>query len=492
MDGVGINEDGVGDAVKAAKTPNLDFLFDQFAHSSLEASGKSVGLPEGQMGNSEVGHLNIGAGRVVYTGLSIINNAIETNKFTSNPSFNEAIKHCQKNKSKLHIMGLVSKGGVHSSFEHLLALINTFKGKNVDVILHIFADGRDVAPKSLLNDLNELKPVLEKNNVKIGSISGRYYSMDRDKNWDRVLLFYDVLLGKTNSFFTDPFSFIQENYDKNITDEFIVPSLNQSYPNSEICLSDNDSVIFFNYRPDRARELSHLIFNSSLYDFECERKKNLYFVTMMKYEGIVPSSIAFLPEKIINSLGSVISKNNLNQLRIAETEKYAHVTFFFDGGEEIDYPKETKIIIDSPKTPSYASIPEMSADKVCEQLINNMTKNDVIICNFANGDMVGHTGDFHSTIKAVEKVDECVGMIYKEALKNNYTLFITADHGNAEVMFNDKNEIITSHSTNKVPLIICDKNIKKISDGKLADIAPSILKYLNIEIPKEMTGHVLF
>lgn len=493
MDGVGLNPSENGNAVKKAKTPNLDYLYKNFPHSSLKASEKYVGLPEKQVGNSEVGHLNIGAGRIVYTGLSIINNAIEKNEFEKNESFLNALNHCKKHNSKLHIIGLISSGGVHSSLEHLLNLIKMLEKQNdVNVILHAFSDGRDVDKKSFLSDLNNLNPLLEKARIKLGSIGGRYYAMDRDNNWDRVEKEYNTLIGKETNSFNNPFEYIGESYNNNVYDEYIPPALNSSYKKDEIIIDDNDSVIFINYRPDRARELSHMIFNSSAFLYQNERKKNIYFVTMMKYDGISPSSIAFDAMKIKNSLAEVIEENNLFQLRIAETEKYAHVTFFFDGGEEKKYEHETKIIIPSSKVSSYALIPEMSAYKICDELINNMNNNDFIVCNFANGDMVGHTGNFDATVRAVEVVDECIGKIYQESLKNDYTLFITADHGNADEMINEKNEIVTSHSIHDVPFLITDNKIKNLNFGKLSDIAPTILKYLEIKIPKEMDGEILF
>jgi len=529
MDGVGISPKDKGNAVKQAKTPNLDKLYNDYPHICLEASGKAVGLPTNQMGNSEVGHLNIGAGRVVYTGLSIIDKAIEDGSFYTNDAFKNAIAHCKKYNSKFHILGLVSHGGVHSCWEHIIELIKLAHINNVNSVLHIITDGRDVAPQSFLNDWKTLKPILEENNCKWGSVVGRYWAMDRDKNWDRVNLAFENLttgVAKSNGeyhyinyqnmnelmmegkhysieeFLSDYYNnvdvfCIQERKTQlpfPRTDEYIPPLFNSGfgcqYSTKEINIEDNDSVIFANFRPDRARELSHLFIGSELYpNVKPHGFKNLYFVTMMKYDGINPNAIAFANQKIANGLGETLSKNNCAQLRIAETEKYAHVTFFFDGGEDIDYKGETKIIIPSPKV-NYSDKPEMSAYEITDKIIKNKDNFDTIIVNYANGDMVGHTGNLNATIKAVEVVDECIGKILSAL--NDFTFFITADHGNADVMLNDNDEIVTSHSTNPVPFIITDKDLSFTKQvGKLADIAPTLLKYKGIAIPSEMDGSPL-
>jgi 2,3-bisphosphoglycerate-independent phosphoglycerate mutase len=323
--------------------------------------------------------------------------------------------------------------------------------------------------------------------VKLGSISGRYFAMDRDKNFDRVQKAYDALVGQAELSFSNPVEFIKENYAKGVNDEFIVPALNSSYDKNEVALQDNDSFIFFNFRPDRAREISHLIFDSNLYDYQTKNKKNnIYFVTMMKYDGITPSAVAFAPQQIKNGLGETLANNKVRQLRVAETEKYAHVTFFFDGGEDIDYAYENKIIVESAKNISYDEVPQMGAYEICEHIINKMDNNDVIIANFANGDMVGHTGNFEATIKAVEIVDECIGKIYEAAQIHGYTLMITADHGNADKMLDENDEVVTSHTSNKVPFIVTDKNISLKENGKLANVAPTMLKYINVDVPDEM------
>lgn len=484
LDGVGIRANTDGNAVALAKKPTFDWMLNNFPHTLLLASEQAVGLPKGQMGNSEVGHLNIGAGRIVYTGLSLINRAIELG-FDKVDAFMQAINKAKQNKSTLHVMGLCSFGGVHSNLEHILALVKLAHDMQVRCVLHCFGDGRDVPPQTLLTDMQQtILPTIKKYNCKIGMISGRYYAMDRDQRWDRVQLAYSTLIGQDKNTFNDPVTYIQSQYNKKITDEFIEPAINND---DNVIIHDNDVVIFANFRPDRARELSHCLFNSTYYQYQPPKRVQLsYFVTMMKYEGIEPSAIAFGPTDLTNTLGQVISEHNLSQLRIAETEKYAHVTFFFDGGKEINYPKETKIIVPSPKVATYDLQPEMSANEVCDKLIANLANNDVIICNFANGDMVGHTGNLQATIQAIECLDSCLKKIY-DAAKDQFTLFITADHGNADEEIDEHGNIVTAHTLSPVPFIICDKNISKIANnGKLSNIAPTILKYMGITIPKEM------
>jgi 2,3-bisphosphoglycerate-independent phosphoglycerate mutase len=443
----------------------------------------------GQMGNSEVGHLNIGAGRIVFTGLSIINNAVETGDYYKNEAFLEAINHAKKNNGKVHIFGLISDGGVHSSLNHIENFIKLCKIQNANAVLHIVTDGRDVPPQSIETYLDSLTPICEKSNVKIGSIGGRYFAMDRDKNFDRVNQFYEILVGqRQSSVFNDIKQYVKSEYEKGHNDEFFTPALNAKYDVKEITLADGDSFVSMNFRPDRSRQICHMVFGSDYYDYKPEIKKNnIYLVTLMKYEGIVPSATAFPPTILKNVFGKVLADHGKKQLRIAETEKYAHVTFFFDGGEEVNYDNEEKIIIPSPKVATYDLQPEMSAFSLCDKLLNAMEKNDVIIANFANGDMVGHTGNFDAAVRAVEVVDECVGKIYEKAQSLGYTLFITADHGNADVMLDDNNNVVTSHTTNVVPFIITDKNVTINGTGKLGNIAPTILKYLDVFVPLEMT-----
>ncbi|MCF0227295.1 MAG: 2,3-bisphosphoglycerate-independent phosphoglycerate mutase [Malacoplasma sp.] len=492
LDGLGYSTEKHGNAVLMAKTPNIDMLYNKYPHNLIEASGKAVGLPEGQMGNSEVGHLNIGAGRIVYTGLSLINNAIETKEFFKNQAFLGAFKYIKEKKTKLHLMGLVSHGGVHSSYEHIIALLQMCAENNVEPIVHIFTDGRDVDPKAFLNDLNDFEEQCKKYNAKIATISGRYYAMDRDKRWDRSELAYDNIIGLGKTSFKNLKDYVQESYNKNVTDEFIVPAYNANYDISDIKLENNDAVIFMNFRPDRARQLVHFIYGSKYYDAKPQHPlSGIYMVIMAQYEGIEPTAVAFPPTNLVNVLGAVIEKNNLSQLRIAETEKYAHVTFFFDGGKEINYKNEQKILVNSPKVATYDLQPEMSAPEITEKLLPCVGKFDLIVVNYANCDMVGHTGKLDATIKAVETVDKQVGAIYEQCQKEHVTLFLTADHGNAEEMLTKDDKPVTKHTTNKVVFLVTDTDYHVLDNGKLANIAPSILSYMGVEIPKEMNEKVI-
>lgn len=493
LDGIGYAPDGKGNAFSLAKKPNLDALFAKYPNVKMAASGKAVGLPAGQMGNSEVGHLNIGAGRIVYTGLSIIDKDIEDKKFFTNKAFKSAIDHVKKNKSKLHIMGLTSDGGVHSSIQHIFALIQLAESNKVPTVLHCFTDGRDTAPKSFVSlYLPSVLSTLKKcKYVKLGTICSRYYAMDRDQNWERSCLAYDTLIGKNPKVikFTDPTVAINKQFASNIeSDEFLLPMINENYQMEELTIANNDAVINANFRPDRARQISHLIYGSKYYKYKpIESLKNIYYVTMMNYEGIVPSAVAYPPLTYKNVLGEVVCNNKLKQLRISETEKYAHVTFFFDGGKEIKYKNEQKIIIPSPKVATYNLQPEMSSNELTNDILKAMGKYNVMIINYPNGDMVGHTADIAASIKAIEAVDACVGKLYEKAQKTNTTLFITADHGNVEQLLDDKNKPFTAHTTNLVPFLITDESIQISSkDPKLSNIAPTILDYLNIKIPKEM------
>ncbi|MDR0674680.1 MAG: 2,3-bisphosphoglycerate-independent phosphoglycerate mutase [Mycoplasmataceae bacterium] len=488
MDGIGLRNVREGNAVALANKPNLDMLMQKYPHTQLLASEEAVGLPRGQMGNSEVGHLNIGAGRIVYTGLSLISKDLQKGTFYNNTAFLAAINHAKKNQSKLHIMGLASFGGVHSNLEHILALFKLAHDWQVETVFHAFGDGRDVPPKTLLNDfIQTISPALQNNSIKLGVIAGRYYAMDRDKRWERVEQAYQTLIGNSQKTFDQPELYIESMYTQNITDEFILPALNSTYPKEQITIADNDAVIFANFRPDRARELSHMIYGSDYYDHNpTVRRNNIFFVSMMNYEGIETSMVAYPPVRLKNVLGEVLASKKIRQLRIAETEKYAHVTFFFDGGVEITYPHETKIIVPSPKIPTYDQKPEMSAYEVCDKLIDNLNSNDVIICNFANGDMVGHTGNLKATIKAVETVDQMIGKIYQAAQQNGFTMFITADHGNADEEIDANGHKVTAHTLSPVPLIVTDSSIKLNGEGKLSNIAPSMLDYMDIPIPKEM------
>ncbi|MCR8613116.1 MAG: 2,3-bisphosphoglycerate-independent phosphoglycerate mutase [Mycoplasma sp.] len=487
LDGFGLSDNVDGNAVKAANTPFLDSLFKEYPNTILKASGEFVGLPAGQMGNSEVGHLNIGAGRVVYTGLSLINNSIENNTFNSNPAFLESINHANKNDSTIHVMGLLSPGGVHSLEEHLWHLLDLLKEKNVkNVTVHPFGDGRDVKPRSILPSLKKLISICDKYNFKIGTISGRLYSMDRDSRFDKTEESFEMLKGKANNTFSDPVQYINDQYAENLTDEFLKPAIN-SDPNVKF-LKDNDSVIFFNFRPDRARQLSHLMVGSKIYQYQPNNPvKNIKLVSMMKYSGITNASVAFDSMKVENSIGEIISKNNLNQLRIAETQKYAHVTFFMDGGVDVQLKGQDRILIDSIKVDNFANAPQMSAEGITNKIIDALDEKDyqLVIMNYANPDMVGHTGDFNAAIESIEFLDTQLKRLKEKIDEKNGVLIITSDHGNAEIMKDEIGNPATKHTNSDVPFIFTDKNIK-LKEGKLANISPTILDYLDIEIPKEM------
>ena len=494
LDGFGINEKTEGNAIKLANTPNIDKLMNECPNTRIFTSGLAVGLPEGQMGNSEVGHTNIGAGRVVYQVLTRITKSIDDGDFFTVPEFNNAIENCKKYNSKLHIMGLVSNGGVHSHNQHLYALLEYAKRKGFeDVYLHCFLDGRDTPPASGEGFLAELQEKLnEKQMGKIATIAGRYYAMDRDKRWDREKLAYDAMVNGEGPKYNSVIQAIEESYQKEIFDEFVVPTVicnNQGEPIAKI--EEHDSVIFFNFRPDRARQITRTLVDDTFNEFET-KKLNLYFVTFTQYDETLPNvEIAFKPIALKNTFGEYISKLGYKQLRIAETEKYAHVTFFFNGGEEKVYEGEDRILVNSPKVATYDMQPEMSAYEVTEKVIGaiNEDKYDSIILNFANSDMVGHTGNLEAAIKAVETLDECVQKIVDVVKRKNGVLLITADHGNSEQMIDyETGEPFTSHTTFPVPLILVGKDDVKLKEGKLADLAPTILDIMGLEKPEEMTG----
>ena len=498
LDGFGENKNEKGNAVKIANTPNIDKLMKMCPTTDIYTSGLNVGLPEGQMGNSEVGHTNIGAGRIVYQELTRITKAIEDGDFFSNQELIAAIENCKKNHSKLHILGLVSDGGVHSHIRHLYGLLELAKRRDFeDVYVHCFLDGRDTPPASAEGYIVKLQEKMKEKGVgKIASISGRFYAMDRDKRWQRVQKCYDALVNGEGIKANSAEKAIEDSYQKEVFDEFVEPTVicNNGEPVAKI--EENDSVIFFNFRPDRAREITRAIVDKDFNEFET-KKMNVYFVCFTSYDETMPNvHIAFKKEVLHNTFGEVVSKAGLTQLRIAETEKYAHVTFFFNGGEEKQYPGEDRILVPSPKVETYDQKPEMSAyevtDKVVDALEND--KYDVVILNFANTDMVGHTGSLEAAIKAVEAVDECVGKIVKVIEEKKGNLIITADHGNAEQMIDYKTgEPHTAHTTNPVPIILVTANpeYKLKENGKLADLAPTMLDLMGIEQPKEMTGESL-
>ena len=490
LDGVGIRKEKRGNAFKQAYTPIFNNLIKKYPHSKLLASGEAVGLPKGQMGNSEVGHLNIGAGRIVYQPLEIINKAIKDKSILTNKKILNVIKHVKKENSNLHILGLLSDGGVHSHINHLIAMLDIAKENNLEkVYFHIFSDGRDTSPTSAKVYLEKLLQAIKEQGLgKISTISGRYYAMDRDKRWERTKLAYDALVLGQGEKEKDPLKVIKQSYEKEIFDEFILPNV----INEEGIIQDNDGLIFANFRPDRATQILTALTNSSFKDFEIKKLKNIKLVSLMPCAGSIIGDHAYQMENIKNSLGVYLSTLSFSQLRIAETEKYAHVTYFFDGGKEKVLEGCTRILIPSPKVKTYDLKPEMNIYQVTDRLLEEINTNgyDLIILNYANPDMVGHTGNLEKTIIAVEAVDENLGRIYKKIKEKEGLLIVTADHGNCEYMLDDKGNIITSHTTNKVPFIICDKAYQ-VKDGKLGDIAPTILKLMKIEIPKEMTGEVL-
>ena len=498
LDGFGDNPNKDGNAIKLANTPNIDKLMKKYPNTDIYTSGKYVGLPEGQMGNSEVGHTNIGAGRIVYQELTRITKSIEDGDFFSNPEFISAIENCRKYNSKLHILGLVSDGGVHSHIRHLYGLLEMAKRRDFEnVYVHCFLDGRDTPPASAEGYIAKLQDKMKEKGIgKIASISGRFYAMDRDKRWQRIQKCYDALVKGEGVKAGTAIKAIEDSYQKEVFDEFVEPTVicNGEEPVAKI--EEHDSVIFFNFRPDRAREITRTLVDKDFNEFET-KKMDLYFVCFTNYDETMPNvHIAFKKEVLHNTFGEVVSKAGLKQLRIAETEKYAHVTFFFNGGEEKQYPGEDRILVPSPKVETYDQKPEMSAyevtDKVVEALEND--KYDVIILNFANTDMVGHTGSLPAAIKAVEAVDECVGRIVKIIEEKKGNLLITADHGNAEQMIDyATGEPHTAHTTNPVPIILITENqsIRLKENGKLADLAPTMLDLMGIEKPEEMTGESL-
>ena len=488
MDGIGIRKEDHGNAVRVANTKNLDMLIEKYPRSLLEASGNYVGLPKGQMGNSEVGHTNIGAGRIVYQPLELITNMIKTKKLYDNENINEVINHVKENNSKLHLLGLLSDGGVHSHINHLFGILDMCKERKMkDVYIHVFTDGRDTLPNSGINYLKQLQKKLDKLGFgKIASISGRYYAMDRDNNWDRIRKCYDVIVNGLGKIYSDPIEYIKSCYDKDMTDEFIKPML----IDKSGMIKNNDGLLVFNFRPDRLRELFKVISNKEFKEFPHKTFKNIKLVTMMPVSDEVICKTAYSNQELNNTLGEYLSNKGIKQLRIAETEKYAHVTYFFDGGLERNLLNCDRILIPSPKVATYDLKPEMSAYEITDKLFKEIDKYDFIVMNFANGDMVGHTGDFDATVKAVEVVDECIGMVYSKAKENDFTLVVTADHGNSEYMLDENNNIITSHSTSLVPFIITDTKYN-LKNGKLADIAPTILDIMNISIPEDMTGDSL-
>ena len=473
MDGVGLREQVHGNAFKQAKKPTFDYLWNTYPHTTLIASGKDVGLPSGQMGNSETGHLNIGAGRIVYQPLELINEKIDSGEFYKNKEILKLFDTIKNNKSRLQLVGLISDGGVHSHINHLKSLLKMAKDNGIDEIyMHLITDGRDTLYNSGVNYLKEIKDF---GIGKVSTICGRYYTMDRDKNYDRTIKGYDLMVNGVGNNYNSIDELFNNTYKSEIYDEFIKPSL----LDKEGLIKENDGIIWFNFRPDRAIQILTKL-----------QEYNSNIVTMMKVSNEIKAPNAFNLQKLDNTLGDYLSKNNLRQLRIAETEKYAHVTYFFDGGVNKEIPLCDRILIPSPKVATYDLKPEMSIEEVTSKLLSVMSNYDVIILNFANPDMVGHTGNMSATIKAVEALDKKLKQIYDESVKLGFTLLVTADHGNAELMIDDDGNVITSHTTNKVPFIVC-RNGVRLKEGRLSDIAPTMLELIGLSKPKEMTGNGL-
>lgn len=491
LDGFGCTSHIVGNAVTNAKTPNLDYYYENYPHTLIEASGEAVGLPDGQMGNSEVGHLNIGSGRVVYQELTRISKAIKDGDFFQNSTIKTLYEKTNENDKTLHLMGLLSDGGVHSHIEHLKALIDmSIQYELASVKIHVFLDGRDTSPSSGIMYLKELNEYIStKPNISIATISGRFYAMDRDNRWDRVNKAYNAIANGNGLEYINPLEYITTCYSSNVTDEFVKPGVLNNYTG----VNENDGILFYNFRPDRARELTRAFVDESFNNFE-RKYCSTNFVTMTEYDSTIKNvMIAYLPTKLENTLGEYVSNNGFTQLRIAETEKYAHVTFFFNGGREEEYKNEYRILINSPKVDTYDEQPEMSAHLVTSALLEDLNFNpkDLIILNYANPDMVGHTGNYNATIKAIQVVDECIGTVVEKILSLNGSVIISADHGNSEKMIEENGEPHTAHTTNKVPLILISNNLKCVelmNNGKLCDFAPTILELMNLKVPKEMTG----
>lgn len=499
LDGFGLSDTVEGNAIKLAQTPHINKIMNEYPSVKGNASGLFVGLPDGQMGNSEVGHLNMGAGRIVYQELTRITKSIEDGDFFKNPALLSAINNVKEKNSSLHIMGLLSDGGVHSHIDHLYGVLKLAKNNNIEkVFIHCFLDGRDTSPTSGKDFLHQLEEKIEEIGVgKIASLSGRYYAMDRDNRWERVEQAYNAMVVGKGDSTENVISFIENSYSKGVNDEFVVPTVVVENGKPVATINENDSVIFFNYRPDRAREMTRVFCDENFKEFD--REKGYFdtkFVTFTDYDASLKNKeVAFLKENLSNTFGEYISNLGLKQLRMAETEKYAHVTFFFNGGVEEPFKNEDRILVASPKVATYDMQPEMSAGEVTSKLVENIKsgKYDLIIVNYANPDMVGHTGVVDATIKAIQAIDNCIGKVVDTVLETNSQLFICADHGNSEQLVDYKTgEPFTAHTTNPVPFILVNADVKGLKEnGKLADIAPTLLDIMGIAKPLEMTGESL-
>jgi len=496
MDGWGIGQEPASDAIRAANTPFTDSLYQQYPNTTLTTFGEAVGLPEGQMGNSEVGHLNLGAGRIVYQELQRINVAIREKSFQQNKTLQNALETAKTQDKSLHLIGLVSEGGVHSHLNHLKAIIDCCVTKNLNkVYIHAFTDGRDCDPKSGLGFIKDLENYIENTPVKIASLCGRYYAMDRDNRWERIKLAYDALINGKGQMAKSATKAIEESYKQNITDEFIQPTLVVSDNNTPVATIQNgDVVICFNFRTDRCREITQALTQRNFPE-QNMHKLSLHYTTMTEYDKTFENvHVLFETDNLNKTLGQVLEEAGRTQIRIAETEKYPHVSFFFSGGREIPFTGEKRIMIPSPKVATYDLQPEMSAQQVTNAVVAEIENEtaDFICLNYANADMVGHSGVWEAAIKAAETVDHCVKQVVTAALAHDYTVFVTADHGNSDYLINPDGTPNTAHTLNPVPLFVIDKNWHPIvKTGKLADIAPTLLTRMNIDVPSEMTGSIL-
>ncbi|WP_409295384.1 2,3-bisphosphoglycerate-independent phosphoglycerate mutase [Peribacillus sp. SCS-26] len=496
LDGFACRDEVKGNAVAQSKKPNFDRLWEKYPHSHLTASGEAVGLPEGQMGNSEVGHLNIGAGRIVYQSLTRVNLAIRKGEFEKNDTLMSAINHAKKNGTNLHLFGLLSDGGVHSHIDHMFALVKMAAAHGLEkVYIHGFLDGRDVPPKSAESFIRQTEEVLKETGVgKIATLSGRFYSMDRDKRWDRVEKSYRAMVYGDGPVYSSAMECLEDSYRNGIFDEFVLPSVITGEEGQPLAvIEDNDAVIFYNFRPDRAIQISNTFTNDDFRSFDRGPKppKDLFFVCLTHFSETVKGYVAFQPINLDNTLGEVLSQAGKTQLRIAETEKYPHVTFFMSGGREAEFPGEKRILIDSPKVATYDLKPEMSAYEVTDALLKEIEEDnfDAIILNFANPDMVGHSGMLEPTIKAIETVDECLGRIIDLITAKGGSAIITADHGNADEVVTLEGNPMTAHTTNPVPVIVTKEGISLREDGILGDLAPTMLELLGLEKSAEMSGN---
>tara|TARA_Y100001958_G_C21247297_1_gene578421 strand:- start:4517 stop:6034 length:1518 start_codon:yes stop_codon:yes gene_type:complete len=495
LDGWGKGKDSSVSAIDKANTPFIDSLYKDYPNSELSASGKDVGLPDGQMGNSEVGHMNLGAGRVIFQDLVRLNKEMESNSFSKNKEFNNCINYLNKTKKSLHLLGLLSNGGVHSHQDHLFHIVNILKKMKMEnVFIHSFLDGRDASPKKGIDFFEKLSFLIKGSKIRLATVMGRYYSMDRDMRWDRIKLAYDALVRGKGVHSYNLHDSIKKSYDKNVFDEFVLPTVGMEKDRPICKINDGDVVFTYNFRSDRMRQLTSVLTQKDYTNYQMKKKK-LYFLSMTNYgDEFKNINVLYNKTNIKNTLGEVLSKHKKKQLRIAETEKYPHVTYFFSGGREKSFLNEERILCPSPKVSTYDLKPEMSAFDVEKKIIQKIELDiyDFICLNLANPDMVGHTGDFDSTIKACEVVDKCSNKIINKALKFNYNIILIADHGNADIMINKDGSPHTYHTTNPVPFILIDKKFNsKLKNGILADVAPTILDIMNIKIPKEMTGKSL-